>query len=227
MSAPFVNYRANIWALKQLGVERIISWSGPGIINPEYEVGGFVVPHDIIDQTRNRPSTFFEKGGLGFIRMKHPFCVELRHSLIYSMQTAGLRFADKAVYCCTEGPRLETPAEIRLYHSYGADLVGMTLAPEAFLARELEMCYAPICYLTNFAEGIVPRVFQHGVLFEGMLDPEEKKRVDEAMDKMPGIIIGALDAIAGHGRECDCKDAMSRYKKRGDINDQWYTWIDP
>ncbi len=227
IAAPFVNYRANIWALKEMGVERIISWSGPGIINPDLDVGSYATPEDIIDQTRNRPSTFFERGGLGFIRMKNPFCPDLRHALIYSLGSLKLRHHDKAVYCCTEGPRLETPAEIRLYHSYGADLVGMTLAPEAFLARELEMCYASICYLTNYAEGICERDFKHGELFEGMMSPEEKELVDKAMERLPSIALDALKAAADHPRECECKDAMLRYKRRGDIGDDWRKWIDP
>lgn len=226
-AAPFVNYRANIWALKELGVERIISWSGPGIINPDFEVGNYAVPHDIIDQTRNRPSTFFEKGGLGFIRMSHPFCPDLRHALIYSLENLNCEFHLESVYCCTEGPRLETPAEIKLYHSYGTDLVGMTLAPEAFLARELEICYAALCYLTNFAEGIVNRQFEVGVLFEGMMSPDEKKLVDDAVKKMPKIIIEALKAVFNHSRDCQCKNAMDRYKKQGIITDQWRKWIDP
>jgi len=226
-AAPFVNYRANIWALKELGVERIFSWSGPGVINPHFEVGRFAAPHDIIDQTRNRPSTFFEKGGLGFIRMQHPFCPDMRHAIIYALESLALPFYGEAVYVCTEGPRLETPAEIRLYHSYGADLVGMTLAPEAFLARELEMCYAPVCYLTNFAEGIVERDYEEGVLFEGMMSDEEKGEVDRAMEKMPEIVLGALAAATDHPRACGCASAMERYRRRGDITDDWRTWIDP
>jgi len=226
-AAPFVNYRANIWALKGLGVERIISWSGPGIINPGLEVGNFAVPGDIIDQTKNRPSTFFEKGGLGFIRMSHPFCPDLRHALIYSLENLNLDFHNESIYCCTEGPRLETPAEIKLYHSYGADLVGMTLAPEAFLASELEICYASLCYLTNFAEGMVNREFEGGVLFEGMMSPGEKKIVDKAVKKMPEIILGALKAVLDHSRDCQCKNAMERYRKQGIITGNWRKWINP
>lgn len=227
IAAPFINYRANIWALKELGVERIISWSGPGVINPEFEVGAYAVPDDIIDQTRNRPTTFFEKGGLGFIRMSDPFCPDLRHSLIYSMSALDHVFYEKSVYCCTEGPRLETPAEIRLYHSYGADLVGMTLVPEAFLAREMEMCYASLCYLTNFAEGIAPRKFESGALFEGMATEEEMSAADRAAEQMPEIILGALRVASDHPRDCECKNAMLRYKKRGNITEDWRTWINP
>ena len=226
-AAAFVNYHANIWALKELGVERIISWSGPGIINPSFEVGAYSVPSDIIDQTRLRPTTFFTKGGLGFIRMNNPFCPDLRHALLYALEAGGETCYSEAVYLCTEGPRLETPAEIRLYHSYGADLVGMTLVPEAFLARELEMCYASVCYLTNYAEGICERKYRQGELFEGMQTDDEKERVERAVMRLPGVIIDALTAAVDHDRECECKDAMMRYKKRGDITEDWRKWINP
>ena len=227
IAAPFVNYRANIWALKSLGVERIISWSGPGIINPGFEVGEFAVPDDIIDMTKSRPSTFYTKGGIGFIRMSEPFCPELRHALIYSASGRRAHVHEEATYVCTEGPRLETPAEIKLFHSYGADLVGMTLCPEAFLARELEICYAPLCYLVNYAEGLVVREYLQGVLFEGMATDEEKDRGDRAMEMMPDIIIDALSVMESQPRDCQCKNAMSRYRKQGIIGKDWRKWIDP
>ncbi|MDH5638834.1 MAG: MTAP family purine nucleoside phosphorylase [Nitrospinota bacterium] len=227
VTAPFINYRANIWAFKELGVERIVSWSGPGIINPNLDVGGFAVPDDIIDMTKSRPSTFFTKAGLGFIRMSHPFCPELRHALLYSVGRMDGNAVEKATYLCTEGPRLETPAEIRLYHSYGADLVGMTLCPEAFLARELEICYAAICYLTNYAEGLVEREFRQGVLFEGMTTGDEKKKVDQALDLMPEVMAEALKVVHSQPRDCQCKNAMLRYRKQGVITEDWRKWIDP
>ena len=227
ITAPFINYRANIWAFKELGVERIVSWSGPGIINPHLDVGGFAVPDDIIDMTKSRPSTFFTKGGLGFIRMSDPFCPEMRHALLYSVGRMDKNAADRATYVCTEGPRLETPAEIRLYHSYGADLVGMTLCPETFLARELEICYAAICYLTNFAEGLVVREFRQGELFEGMTTGDEKKKLELALQQMPEIVTEALKVVQNQPRDCQCKNAMLRYRKQGIITEDWRKWIDP
>lgn len=179
LSAPFVNYRANIWALKEVGVERIISWSGPGIINKSFKIGEYLLPHDLIDETKGRESTFFKDTGLGFIRQKEPFCPEIREGLIKTLKKLNLKFQDSGVYVCTEGPRLETPAEIRKFKIIGGDVVGMTLAPEAFLAREIEMCYASICYLTNFAEGTKERPFKKGRLFEGMQTEGEKKKVEE------------------------------------------------
>lgn len=226
-AAPFVNYRANIWALKELGVERIVAWSGPGVINPGMKVGAYAIPHDLIDFTKQRPSTFFTKGGLGFIRMAEPFCPDLRHALLFALDDRPEPIYDEAIYLCTEGPRLETPAEIRLFYSYGADLVGMTLIPEAFLARELEICYGAVCYLTNYAEGVVERVYEEGTLFEGMQTSAEKESVERALEGLPNAALTALKLVADHPRDCACKNAMLRYRQRGDIGDDWHTWIDP
>ena len=195
LTAPFVNYRANIQALKECGVQRIIAWSGPGIISTTFKPGDFVVPHDIIDETRNRATTFFDNTGIGFIRQSQPFCPQIAHTLHDVLHDSGLPHHEQAVYACTEGPRLETPAEIRKLRILGADLVGMTLAPEAFLAREKEICYTPFCYLTNYAEGIKPREFKKGELFEGMQTEEEKKQVDASIQKFPALIRAVFESL--------------------------------
>lgn len=225
LTAPFVNYRANIYALKACGVERIFSWSGPGIINTAYKPGDFILPDDILDETRNRECTFFKNSGLGFIRQNEPFCPDLREALHDALHAAGKPHQERGVYVCTEGPRLESPAEIRKFRILGADLVGMTLAPEAFLARELEMCYQPLCYLTNYAEGVVARTFEKGKLFEGMQTEEEGKRVEAAIAQFPEILAAGFAALTPRERTCQCRDAMKRYKEKGMISEDWRTWI--
>lgn len=225
LTASFVNYRANIYALKKCGVETIVSWSGPGIINRAFRPGEFILPHDLIDETRNRESTFFKNRGYGFIRQSDPFCPEIRETLHQNFHDMSIPHHDQAVYICTEGPRLETPAEIKKFRLIGADLVGMTLIPETFLARELEICYAPICYLTNFAEGTVKRSFQEGQLFEGMLADSEKESVDNAVQLFPEILKQALNNLMTLPRDCNCKTAMLRYKNKNMIEDDWTTWI--
>ena len=217
LTAPFVNYRANIHALKECGVRRIIAWSGPGIINTAFKPGDFVVPHDIIDETRNRATTFFDNTGVGFIRQSQPFCPQIAHTLHDVLHDSGLPHHEQAVYACTEGPRLETPAEIRKLRILGADLVGMTLAPEAFLAREKEICYTPFCYLTNYAEGVKPREFKKGELFEGMQTEEEKKNVDASIQKFPALIRAVFESLKEEERACDCSEALRRYKNKGMI----------
>jgi len=227
VTAPFVNYRANIYALKECGAERIIAWSGPGIINTAYRPGDFVVPHDIIDETRNRESTFFKNSGVGFIRQSHPFCPEVRTVLHEAVHQSGIPHHEEGVYVCTEGPRLESPAEIRKFRILGADLVGMTLAPEAFLARELEMCYAPVCYLTNYAEGVMDRDFQSGALFEGMQTEGEKQTVEQTILQFPALIAASLLALNGRERTCHCQEALKRYRDKGMISGDWHTWLGP
>jgi 5'-methylthioadenosine phosphorylase len=225
LTASFVNYRANIYALKKCGVEAIVSWSGPGIINRAFRPGEFILPHDLIDETKNRESTFFANRGYGFIRQNDPFCPEIRKTLHQNFHTMSIPHHDQAVYICTEGPRLETPAEIRKFRVIGADLVGMTLIPETFLARELEICYAPICYSTNFAEGVVKRKYQEGQLFEGMLAYSEKESVENAVQLFPEILKQALNNLMTLPRNCNCKNAMLRYKNKNMVKDDWTTWI--
>ncbi|MFV1950744.1 MAG: MTAP family purine nucleoside phosphorylase [Nitrospinota bacterium] len=226
-SAPFVNYRANIWGLKECGVERIISWSGPGIINNTYSVGEFVLPHDMIDETKGRDYTFFEKEGMGFIRQGMVFCQEIRDVSGLTLNKMGIKHHDSGVYVCTHGPRLETPAEIKKYGMLGGDVVGMTLVPEAFLAKELEMCYAPICYLTNYAEGVVERPLRGDDIFGGMQNHEEKERVNDTVMLFPVIIQDVLNRLKGVERGCICKNSMLRYKKERGIGEDWHKWIKP
>jgi len=218
VTAPDVNYRANIWALKELGVERIVSWSQPGGINSEMKPGDFVITSDIIDHTKTRDSTFYARTGLGFIRMGEPFCSETAGTLRAAVAATGNSFHDSGIYCCTEGPRLETPAEIRMFKSWGADLVGMTLATEAFLARELEICYASICMVSNFAEGVTPRKFKEGVLFEGMLNEAETEKVERSISLFPQIMENALQRLSGLKRGCKCGLSMERYRRSGKLS---------
>lgn len=224
VSAPFVNYRANIWALKELGVQRIVAWSGPGAISPDIPIGDILVPGDLIDETRARAYTFFEGLGIGFIRQNPVFCPCLASSLKHAILDRLGHCRTEDVYVCTEGPRLETRAEIRKYAANGATLVGMTLIPEAFLAKELEMCYCPVCYVTNYAEGVVERAYRPGELFEGLLSADEKTAVDAAVTAIPEIALRALLGSDGEPN-CLCHLSMERYRRRGDIGPDWHTWI--
>ena len=229
VTAPFVNYRANIYALRDLGVTQVVSWSGPGAINTGYAVGEFVVIDDVIDETRSRPSTFFEGKGIGFVRQSPTFCPHLRRAVIAALEQMKCRHSTRGTYVCTEGPRLETAAEIRKFKVIGGDLVGMTLVPEVFLAKELEMCCAAICYVTNYAEGVRPlgsADFQPGRLFEGLASDEEMRKVDEAVALFPEIISRiAASTVARSTRDCRCPRLMERYRQRGDISDDWREWV--
>jgi 5'-methylthioadenosine phosphorylase len=225
-TAPYVNYRANIYAAKSLGVTRIVAWTGPGAISPKVRPGDLALPDDLLDFTRNRPSTFYEGKGIGFLRQFPVFCERLRDALRSEAKRGEVgRIHFGGTYACTEGPRLETPAEIRFFARAGADLVGMTLCPEAFLARELEICYAPVAYVTNYAEGVRRLPYRRGALFEGMLPADEAAAVEAAKNAIPGIAIAAARALAGVERDCPCAVSMERYRKRGVIGPDFRGWV--
>jgi len=149
-----VNYRANIYALHTMGVKRIIATNAVGAINPEFKPGDLVVPHDFVDFTKLRVNTFYDHAPVTHIDVCEPYCPEIRFVLIKAAKRKGPKVFGKAVFACTEGPRLETPAEIQMLKRLGSDVVGMTGMPEAVLARELEMCYATVCFVTNKAAGL-------------------------------------------------------------------------
>lgn len=225
IAAPWVNYRANIWALKEVGATHVISWSGPGAIDESLKIGQFVIPNDIIDETKSREYSFFKGTGWGFIRQNPVFCPSLSAVITLSLAAINVEYRVGGTYVCTEGPRLETPAEIRKFRMFGGDMVGMTLVPEAFLAKELEMCYASICYITNYAEGIRNRPYKPGVLFEGLLDADERDAVNYAVNSFPRIIREMASRIDGMESSCGCPVSMERYRRRGDIGPDWHTWI--
>jgi 5'-methylthioadenosine phosphorylase len=227
ISAPFVNYRANIYALKELGVREIVSWSAAGALKDSFQIGQFVVVDDCIDVTKNRETTFFRFKGLGFLRQEEPFCATLRLALVGALQEQGVEFADSGVYVCAEGPRLETRAEARMYGALGGDLLGTTLCPEVFLARELEMCYASFCYVTNYAEGLKGREFKSGRLYEGLSTRREQKTTARAFRAIPGLLAKTAELAPTLSRQCHCQEAMRQYHRKSGIGRNWREWLNP
>ncbi len=150
-----INYRANLWALKQSGVERIIAVNAVGGIRADMTPGRLIVPDQIIDYTHSRINTFFEEGleHVTHIDFTEPYCEPLRQQLIAAGKECGLEVIGEGTYAATQGPRLESAAEIDRLERDGCDLVGMTGMPEAALARELELCYACISVVANMGAG--------------------------------------------------------------------------
>ncbi len=145
-----VNYRANIWALKQLGVRRIIASSAVGSLRDDYRPGDFVVPDQFIDRTKKRVDTLYEGGQVYHISCADPFCPQLREFFISFAQGLGLDIKKKGTYVCIEGPRFSTRAESKLFRMWNADIIGMTLYPECVLAIEAELCYVSIAMVTDY-----------------------------------------------------------------------------
>jgi 5'-methylthioadenosine phosphorylase len=150
-----INYRANIWALKELGVDGVIAVATVGGIREAYGPGSLVVPDQIIDYTHSRQSTFFHGADAAVVHVDftQPYSTRLRALLLDAAMRCGQAVFDGGVYACTQGPRLETAAEIERIARDGGDLVGMTGMPEAALAREADLDYAALCVVVNHAAG--------------------------------------------------------------------------
>jgi 5'-methylthioadenosine phosphorylase len=150
ISPTEVNSRANMWALKSLGVEFIISVNSCGSFKEALAPGHLVIPDQIIDRTTQRHNTFFGEGIVAHIQFADPFCPELSAILYDCASQAGATVHRGGTFIAMEGPAFSTRAESRLYKSWGADVIGMTVLPEARLAREAEMCYASIACVTDY-----------------------------------------------------------------------------
>ncbi|MGQ9461116.1 MAG: S-methyl-5'-thioadenosine phosphorylase [Candidatus Bathyarchaeaceae archaeon] len=199
-----VNYRANIHVLFEMGVKRIIATNAVGAINVNFKPGDLVIPHDFVDFTKLRQLTFYDDAPVTHVDMSQPFCPEVRSLLVRMMKGRCRRAWDQAVLVCTEGPRFETPAEIEMFRRLGCDVVGMTVAPEAVLARELEMCYVALCFVSNMAAGIQQRLTAQEV-------------AEVAKEKMPvieQILRGTIEHLP-ENRQCPCAHALKDARFRG------------
>jgi 5'-methylthioadenosine phosphorylase len=145
-----INYRANIFALKSLGVRRVISISAVGSMKESIKPGDIVLPDQFIDLTKRRASTFFEGGIVAHVGFAEPVCTDLSASLFEGARSIGALVHRGGVYICIEGPQFSTKGESRLYRQWGVSVIGMTNMPEAKLAREAELCYATVALATDY-----------------------------------------------------------------------------
>jgi len=145
-----IPFRANIYALKSLGVERVVSISACGSLRDDYKPGEIVVPDQLFDFTRNRSRTFFERGLAAHISVADPFCPELSQAMYQAVKAAGGPAHRGGALITIEGPRFSTRAESNTFRSWGMSIINMSTAPEAFLAREAEMCYTVMNHVTDY-----------------------------------------------------------------------------
>jgi len=193
-----INYRANIWGFKELDVKRILSIGAAGGINSDFQPGDIVILDQVIDMTRNRIATFYEKDRTVHIDFTEPYCPELRKAYLEAASALNMEVHEKGTYICSEGPRLESKAEIGFFSSIGADVVGMTGMPEACLARELELCYSAISVVTNYAAGIRK---------ERLTVSEVMDTMNKASKKLNRLVSLAVSLIP-EKRGCTCKDSL-------------------
>jgi 5'-methylthioadenosine phosphorylase len=191
--------RANIWALKSLGVTHIISVSAVGSLKEELEPLHFVVPDQIIDRTRERPNTFFGNGIVAHIGFADPFCPDLGEQLFEAAIGAGVIAHHGGAYVCMEGPAFSTKAESLVHRSWGASIIGMTALPEAKLAREAEICYATLAAVTDYD---VWHESEAAVSVDLILD-----RLHENTEHARQIVSAAIAALSDV-RRCACAEAL-------------------
>ena len=145
-----INYRANIYALKSLGVERIVGISACGSLREDYVPGDIVIPDQLFDFTRCRARTYFEEGLVAHISIPDPFCADLSEIAYQAVKLTGNNVHFGGAYIAIEGPRFSTRVESNTYRSWGMSIIGMTSSPEAFLAKEAEMCYTTLAHVTDY-----------------------------------------------------------------------------
>jgi 5'-methylthioadenosine phosphorylase len=194
-----INFRANVWGMKRLGVTRILSVSAVGSMREDIAPGHFVVVDQFFDRTRHRVDTFFEDGVVAHVLFADPVCTSLREVLVGSTREVGVVVHDGGTYMNMEGPQFSTRAESRIYRSWGVDVIGMTNLQEARLAREAELCYATVAMSTDYDcwhDG------HDDVTVEAILEVM-RKNVGNAKD----LIRAAVPALGG-GRDCACGSAL-------------------
>lgn len=150
LAPHMINYRANVWAFKELGVQRVISASAVGSLREEIAPGDFAIPDQFIDNTKSRTGSFTSEGNVIHISVADPFCPQLREVVGEAASKMPISIHKDCTYVCIEGPRFSTKAESNLYRSMGAHIIGMTAVPEAQLAREAQMCYTTVSMVTDY-----------------------------------------------------------------------------
>jgi 5'-methylthioadenosine phosphorylase len=194
-----INYRANVFAMKTLGAERIISVSAVGSMREEIKPGHIVIPSQFYDHTKSRASTFFGDGIAAHVSMADPVCPVLSQSLYDAALAAGATVHRDATYICMEGPQFSSRAESNIYRKWGVDVIGMTNMPEAKLAREAEICYSTLALSTDY---------------DCWHEHHDDVTVDDIIQTLMNnvalarrIIVKALPAISGM-RDCACQSSL-------------------
>jgi 5'-methylthioadenosine phosphorylase len=196
--------RAAIWAAKALGVQRILAIEGMVGLSHSLTRGDIVLPVDYIDRTKHQPATFFEKTGAGYISQKPPFCPDISAAIREHLPTAR-----SVIYLGDEGPRHETAAEARMFQQWGAQVRGLNLVPETYLAKEMELCFAAIGLITA-----------HGADRERAYGKGEVRRATrEALEALPAIFATLPDPPT-----CGCNHLQDRARQRGVLPSDWREW---
>jgi 5'-methylthioadenosine phosphorylase len=195
-----LNFRANVFAMKLLGVERILSVSAVGSLKEKYAPLHMLIPDQFVDRTTRRESTFFGRGIVVHVGFAHPFCDVLSKTMVAACAEAGATYHAGGAYVCIEGPHFSTLAESNLYRSWGMDVVGMTNLQEAKLAREAEICYATLAMITDYD------------CWHPEHDSVTVEQVVAVLNKntamAQSVLKAAIRRIGSAGRGCACASAL-------------------
>jgi len=192
-----INSRANIYALKKLGVQRILAPSAVGSLKEEYRPGDTVIVDQFIDKTTKREQSFYTGKQVCHISVADPMCPDLRSALIQTAEEMKIRYHKTGTYVCIEGPRFSTKAESKLHRSWGADIIGMTLVPECVLAREAQICYASIATVTDY-----------DVWKDHMVNAEEvATTMKRNLEKIKKLVTETIATLPKE-RTCECGHAL-------------------
>ncbi len=200
LSPTEINYRANIYALKSIGVQRIISVSACGSLREDYEPGDIVVPDQLFDFTKDRERSFFTGGLVAHVPVADPFCKDFSQQVFTATQQTGKRVHAGGVFITIEGPRFSTRGESNTFRSWGMSIIGMTTSPEAFLAKEAELCYAVMAHVTDYdcwhtsAEAVTA-----DMVFKTVVS-----NLEAAQQALRNVA-----ARFKSNRDCDCEDTLS------------------
>jgi len=199
-----VPYRANIWAMKQLGVTRVLASGATGSLREEIEPGHLVICDQVIDKTVKRASTFFDEGMAVHVELAEPFCPDLREVLCRVGKGIDASVHESGTYVCMEGPQFSTRAESQMHRSWGGDLIGMTCMPEAKLAREAELCYALVGLPTDYDCWRPHRADQPSEDLLTEILGNLKRATETAVSLMRAVV----RELAAHEGKCRCRDSL-------------------
>jgi 5'-methylthioadenosine phosphorylase len=196
-----VNYRANIFAIKSLGIRRVVAVSACGSLRDDYAPGHLVLPDQLFDFTRSRSRSFFGEGLVAHISAANPFCEDLSKRVLEAVHQTGAVIHNGGAFITIEGPRFSTKAESNVYRAWGMDIIGMTTSPEAFLAREAELCYISLAHITDYD---VWHLSEETVSVEMIVQTLHKNAslVQDAIRNLVGVLEDEYT--------CECGDALSK-----------------
>jgi len=193
-----INFRANIWAFKELGIKRIIAPSAVGSLKEEFLPGHFALPSQFLDFTKSRVGSFSEDGKVIHISVADPFCPQLQKTVLNVAQNQNITLHKDCTYVCIDGPRFSTKAESKFFKTTGADIIGMTLVPECQLAREAQICYVSISTVTDYDVWAEKPVTAKEVM-------ETLSKNVESTKKLLSVLIDEIPK----SRECNCEKALA------------------